>query len=170
MQALFTLDHIESAAAYTVFGNDTVNLAVSTAHAEGTYSLGFDKVNGTDNTIYAGAYRTLEPKDLSKFYSSDFVCWQIYVPDVQDVAYTFVRLGTDALNYNEWRYADTNLSAGRFTLCRSRIGDSYYVGVGMDESAITYMAIGVAFDAETNALANIRMDHVHILAGNLITT
>lgn len=161
------LDDCESTTGWTILGNDTENLAVSTVKVTGTYSLEFDKKDGTDNTIFAGAYKSVE-LDLSTTKLTDQICWECYVSDLTLVAYSFVRLGTDSGNYAEWRYDDSDHTAGMFTRACVKLGNVYIVGTGIDWRNVKYMVVGVAFDGVGNALANIRIDSV--LVQNTILT
>lgn len=149
---------------WTVFGNDTVNLAVASSHILGTKSIEFDKVDGAANQKYAGCYATIPSVDLSRFIASAQLQTAIYISNTVDVDYAFIRLGTDASNYNEWRIADASITgavwdplAVLLSACELTV-----TGVGWDMSAVTYVAIGVMFDLETDALADIRFDHLLI--------
>ena len=152
---------------WTVLGNDTVNLAWATNRWSGEYSLEFDKANGAANTVFACAYRTV---DLDLFdlgmWSFDKAFWQVYLSDLTNVAYTFARIGSSATNHIEWRCADSNLIAG-WSVATSNVGDAYLAGTGWDPHAITYLAVGVAFDAETNTLADIKFDHLGFAPNDL---
>ena len=159
----------DTATGWTAFGNDTTNLAASDKHILGTHSIEFDKVDGAANQKYAGCYCTVDV-DASRFMPSDVIESAVYVSANTNVDYGFVRLGTDASNYSEWRLADTSMTdgaAGHWSKFAKSIDDCEVtvVGTGWDMSAITYLAVGVMFDAETNALADIKFDHVYIVGG-----
>lgn len=145
--------------------NDCGNVEIATPSVLSSGSLNFDKLNGAGNTIYAIVYGT--PKFQSDllaypaFGPTAKIYWSINIPDLTNVANSFVRLGTSASNYVEWRFADTSHTAARFTLANANLAEGYPTGTG-NLRTVTYMQIGVTFDAETNALANILVDGVWI--------
>lgn len=153
---MLTLASATPRSEWSVLGNDTVNLTWTPLRLTGAAGLRFDKADGSDNTKIAGAARTVAAVDLARrIEPHDQVFWPMIVPDVTNVDYALLRIGTDASNCLEYRYADTSLTAGRWCLCRASIGEGRVVGVGADLSAVSYVAVGVAFDAEGNTLANI---------------
>jgi len=161
------IDNCESVADWTIFGDDTTNLATTTNHVSGTKSIEFDKANGGDNTKIAGADRALASLDLLShdpdqlFYN--FVAdVTIYQSDKTNIDYGFIRIGTDAANYAEYRFSDTYLVDGKFARMRTMLKNAFVTGTGCDWSAIDYLAVGVAFDAEANALADIAVDNISI--------
>lgn len=164
MADLYVLDEMETASDWTVLGNDTVNLAASTIRTRGTYSLEFDKANGTAGTVFAGAYRTVDFDFVSGqwWLPEDRICWLAYISDLTNVAYSFVRLGTSASHLAEWRMVDTSHTAARWTLCSAKLGDMYVTGNGWNMNNIDYMAVGVAFDGAANELADIKFDMVYL--------
>ena len=161
------LDTMESVTAWTVFGNDTINLATTTRRVRGDAAMEFDKVNGGANKIYAGASRTVA-FDLSGLDSLYDIAWHVYVGALTDVSYTFLRLGTDATNYVEYRYADASMTAAVFTYCHRPLYQfDAILGTCCDFSTITYMDVGVVFDAETDALADIAIDQIILVPAQL---
>lgn len=162
MDNILVLDEMESATGWTILGNDTENLEASVTHAWGTHALQFDKKNGTDNTTLGGAYRTVAFNLLDNWNPEDRICWLANLSDLTNVAYSFVRLGTSSSHYAEWRFVDSSHTAGRFTLCSEKLGNCYVTGNGCNWRNIEYMVVGVAFDAETNALANMEIDQVYL--------
>jgi len=152
-----------TATGWTVLGTDTVNLAASVTHVLGTASLEFDKVDGVANTIFAGASNTLTSAvNLSRFSSHDALEVAFYVSATTDVAYAFVRLGTDVSNYNEWRIDDASITPATWDVHQLPISacELTPVGNGWNPSAVAYCSIGVAFDDEADALADIKFDHL----------
>lgn len=149
------------ATGWTVLGTDTDNLAGSTTALLGAYALKFDKVDGSDNKKYAGAYRTID-EDLSRgvFLFRDRIVWLVEISDLTNVDYAFVRLGSSSSNYAEWRFADTSLTAERVCICQAQFGDAYLTGTGLDWRDVDYLAVGVQFDAAGDALADIRVHGV----------
>jgi hypothetical protein len=154
-------------------GNDTDNLTTGTVRLGGSGSLQFDKVDGAANTVFAGAYRTIDKTPLiSKFKPWDQVGISCEVSASTNVAYVFARVGADASNYVEWRWDDASLRAGIMTFLTTDFGSGAVTGTGWSEIDLEnvgnvydwdYLAVGVAFDAEGNALANIRLQRLGII-------
>lgn len=156
-------DSFDATTGWTALSDDTLNLATTTKHVQGTAALTFDKVNGTANTVFAGIQKTLSSVNLGEVSSHDLLQGAFYIPDITNVSYAFLRLGTNSSNYNEWRIPDTALTAATFLLGSQALGDVNYAGItgnGWNPAAITYIAVGVAFDAETNTLAGIIFDEI----------
>ena len=154
---------MDATTGWSALGNDTLNLATTKKHVLGTDALTFDKVNGAANTVFAGIQKTISSIDLGSIAPHDIIQTVIYIPDLSLVDYVFVRVGTDSSNYNEWRVPDASLIAATFETLALNIGDASHSGItgdGWVQSAITYIAVGVAFDAETNALAGIIFDEL----------
>lgn len=148
---------------WAVLGDDTVNLAVTNNRVRGLKALEFDKFNGGDNTKLAGAEKTIVSK-LDQFPPHYAITWYCFVSALTLVDYTFVRIGTDDANYVEYRFPDTSMTAGVFSFANVKLATfSAMAGTGADFSAITYVAAGVAFDAEGDALADIAIDRLAIL-------
>ena len=161
-----TLDDFESATGWAIIdgGDATENIAVSTVSVQGTYSLEFDKKNGTGIFI-GGAQKTYTAplaRDLKDAKPSDFICWSCYLSATTDVVNSFIRLGTDSSNYATWTYADSLHTAGMFTYCRMPFQQHMPTGTGIDRDKITYIAVGVTFDGEDDTLADIKFDDVHL--------
>jgi hypothetical protein len=157
------IDEMDVTTGWSALSNDTLNLATTTKHVLGTAALTFDKVDGADNTVFAAIEKTITSVDLGNPSPHDVIQTACYIPDLTDVSYVFIRLGTDSSNYNEWRIEDTALTAATYETLLFNIGDASYAGItgnGWDPSAVTYVAIGVAFDAETNTLAGIVFDEI----------
>lgn len=173
------LDRCNATAGWTELGNDTTNLATTTRCVNGAAALEFDKVDGAANTKLAGVYRTVDfnvnnNNGWSSVSAHDVLEWWVYVSAKTNVDYTFVRIGTDASNYVEFRYEDDEMTAGRFTHCAVPLGEySTLAGTGCNWTNIDYLAVGVAFDAETDALADIAIDSISIIpavwAGNSVS-
>lgn len=162
---------------WTVLGDDTTNFAASaiclTKAGGTTGSLEFDKANGTANTTYAGVYSAPSASVFPEIWDRPFCgagketviydVWDrigitFYVSATTAVAGGFIRMGLSASHYLEWRCTDT--TAGWNTVI-SKIGDCFLTGNGMTlEDRVTYFAVGVKFDAETDALADIKVDNI----------
>lgn len=156
-------DEMDVTTDWTVLGNDTINLATTKKHVLGTDALTFDKTDGGANTVFAGIQKTITSIDLGSIAPHDIIQTIVYIPDLNLVDYAFVRIGTDSTNYNEWRVPDTSLTDATFETLALNIGDASHAGItgdGWTSAAITYIAVGVAFDAEGNALAGIIFDEL----------
>ena len=161
----------DTATGWTALSNDTITIAAVDTHILGTHSIEFDKVDGADNEKFAGCSCTVAA-DASRFMPSDVIECAIYVSSNVDVDYAFIRMGTDVSNYTEWRLADASLTdgaGGHWSTVSIPIDgcELTVTGTGWDPSAITYLSVGVMFDLETDALADIKFDHVYIV-GSLI--
>ena len=154
----------EATTGWTALGNDTTGLATDLDHTDGTKSLEFDKVNGAANTAVAGIQKTLSSVDLTGYHNQSIIHWSLNVSTVADIDYAFIRLGTSASHYNEWRVADTAIAVG-WNLMAVTLGipsTTGNTGNGANFADIDYVVVGVVFDAETSTLADIRVDHVAI--------
>jgi len=173
---VYTIDSCDSAAGWSVLNDATTGngaldaLATDLNHVMGTASIEFNKVDGTDK-IRAGIQKTITAGDLSDYHNGGgYIHASIYIGDLTDVAHVFVRLGTDSSNYNEWRIDSMvgGWNAFRFMLMAPT--GSGNTGTGWNIAATTYVAIGVHFDAEDDALADIRVDHIVLNAGAQTTS
>ncbi len=160
------IEDFETVADWTILGNDTENIAASTASFYGTNCIEFDKKDGTDNTTIAAVYKTFTGRNtlnlFSRIRASDYMCWEANMKAGTNVTFTFVRIGEDASNYLEWRFAAGSLTATRWSRAAVRLGDCYVTGTGVDWSAVKYICVGYIFSAAGNTLANIDIDHLHI--------
>jgi len=165
VQAQLSLHNCDDKTDWTALSNDTTGIDVDLDHTEGSKSLEFDKVDGTDNTVFGGIQKTLTAVNIEQFMENNgFIMVSLNVSATTDISYCFIRLGTDASNYNEWRVDDDALSTGwqqiRYAFyAPSSAGN---LGNGMDAAVITYLALGCAFDAETDTLADIRVDNIAV--------
>lgn len=176
MNCGFMIDELNSATGFTVLGNDTVNLAAATTCLVGSASLEFDKVDGAANKKYAGAYKTIDKQfRVDQFKVTDRVGMIMYISSIAAVDYAFARVGTDVSNYVEWRFADTSITAGAFTFVDVDLCTGYVTGTGWSEAMsgngphdvevvnLDYLSVGVMFDAETDALADIKLQTLCII-------
>ena len=164
------LDSItDSATPWAALSNDTTTVALTDKHLTGTKAISFAKVNGAANTIFGCIAKTIpaislgDTKDQTVPGPRDMIRVAFYLSSITDVAYAFVRLGTDVDNYNEWRIADSAITAAEWKGADIPISSANYSGItgtGWNPKAITYIAVGVAFDAETNTLSGIVFDHL----------
>lgn len=161
------IDELSTVTGWTVLGNDTANLATTTNHVVGTLALKFDKVDGADNTVFAGAQKTLSglPDFNAYLKGNGFFLWSIYLSSITDVDYIFLRLGTNSSHYNEWRISGDDLGTGWSALRMPALSPDAVVGNGWDSASVTYIVIGVAFDAQDDTLADITVDHLALNTG-----
>jgi len=161
------LDELEEITGWTALNTDTTGITTNADHISGAASIEFDKVNGDANTIFAGIQKTIAATDLSLFHIHESIHLAINLSALTNVAYVFVRLGTDSSNYNEWRIQDDDLTTGwqvlKMTLGNASTAGS--TGNGWNPAVVTYAVVGVAFDAETNTLADIRVNHLSLHSG-----
>ncbi len=166
------IDALAATTGWAILGNDTANFATTTNHVIGATALEFDKVNGLANTKLAGIAKTLSTQPtLTSFLPDSVFEAAVYLSDVSDVDYVFMRLGTSAAAYSEWRIPDTTLSDG-WNIAQAtwgeRLTQAGQVGAGWDSTSVKWASIGVAFDAETDTLADIAVDYW--LARSVMTT
>ncbi|MCK4815309.1 hypothetical protein KA005_06030, partial [bacterium] len=161
----------EATTGWSVLGNDTTNLATTVNHVFGQYALEFDKVNGAANTKIACIQKTLTSINLKPYHvGSGFLLMSTYLSSLTNIDYIFLRLGTDSSNYNEWQVeADLLLEGWNLWACISA-HPKIIQGNGWIDTAVTYIAAGVAFDAETDTLADIAIDRIAYNTGLVTTT
>ncbi len=157
------IDACEATTGWTALGNDTTGLDTDLDHVLGAKSLEWDKVDGAANTIFGGIQKTISSVDLSFLVENGgSFGYSLNVSATTDLAYCFLRLGTDVSNYNEWRVDDSSLSADWNSLRFNADAPSSAgaMGAGWDATVVVYLALGCAFDLETSTLADLRVDHV----------
>jgi len=159
----FVIDDMEDKSLWAALSNDTTTLADSTNRLYGATCLSFAKVDGTDGSTHGGIGRTFASPIVlpERFGPQSKVTWLCYISSLSDVASAFLRLGTDASNYLSWTVADSALQAG-WNLCSGVIGNATVTGNGGALNAIGYVAVGVTFDAESDALAGILVDRLAV--------
>lgn len=168
-QRAATLQDCNDYTSVTALGNDTTNIANSTNHVFGTGAITFDKVNGAANTVYAGVQDTITSINISEIFEDGaFVALACYLPSLSNVVNVFMRVGTDSSNYNEWDWPVSDLEAATWMALRRPTNQpSNYAGNGWSTTAVTYVAFGVEFSSETNTLAGIIFDNVHLVGGRI---
>jgi len=167
-QHVIAPDEFEATAGWTVLGDDAISLATTTNHVCKTVALEFDKVDGSDDTTIAGIQKTITSIATCPYVESGgFALVPFYISSTAAVDYVFLRLGTDSSNYNEWRLSNDNdtfvagWNLGRMPLTTP----AAVVGNGISTVAVTYMVVGISFDAETDELADIAFDRVSLNSG-----
>lgn len=141
---------------WTVLGNDTINLVTEANHIIGTGSLEFDKTDGLANTVFCGIQKTID-LDLSRFGPNDELQAYVYVPNKANVVNAFIRLGTDSSNYNVWQLLNASITAATWQAFHVALASCVVAvtGNGWNPAAVTYAAVGLEFDLETRALADV---------------
>jgi len=136
------------------------NLATSLNHVLGTNSLEFDKVAGN---VLAYIEHAGIAVDASGFNPSDVLSLAFRLADLTDVVNVFIRLGTDATNYNEWILPVAEIEAAAWQIWTPTIGSQAgFLGNGADLSNIQYVAFGVEFTAVGDLLNDMLVDHIYL--------
>lgn len=162
------IDDCEVVPGWTALSNDTTGVETDLDHVMGAKSLEFDKVDGGDNLTVGGIQKTITALNLDFLVENGGAFgYSLNVSDTTDIDHCFLRLGTDASNYNEWRVEGTGLSVGwnslRFNTNAPATDGA--TGDGWAPSVVTFIALGCNFNLETDALADIRVDHVIVHVG-----
>jgi len=170
---MHVLDECDATTGWACINDDCSGLSTDLDHVLGTNSLEIDKVDGTANTIYAVMGKTLTSIDLSTLVENGgMFIYSLNVSATTDIAYCLIRMGTSASHYNEWRVDDSELVTGwqvlRFNVDTPDTAGN--TGNGWNPSAVTYAAVGCAFDLESSALADLRFDHIVAYAGQQTST
>jgi len=129
-------------------------LAVSTDHrGVGTKSLEFDKIAGN---VAAMISKTIASFDMNAYSTHAIGHMHVYISDLTEVDYVFVRMGTDSSNYWQWNFDGGLFSDGWNDMNTPITSPTSQTGAGLDLSGATWMAFGVVFDGVANTLADIR--------------
>ena len=155
-----SFDAFDAVGSWLILDDATENFTTTKKHALGSDALIFDKTDGS-GTFAAVIDQTISSVDLGDVSPHDLIQTIVYIPDLTDVAYVLIRLGTSDSAYNEWRIPDSALTAATFETLIFTLGNVSHAGItgnGWDPSAITYIAVGVQFDGEDDALVGIIFD------------
>jgi len=164
------LDNMDATTDWSVLGNDTTGLATTTNHVVGTAALTFNKVDGAANTTRAGIQKTITARNCSLYSSEDVISVGCLIPDLTDVASIFIRLGTSSSHYNEWVIDDSVLTTNAWMTAGVQLGQvSSVTGNGWNPASVTYVVVGVNFDAEANTLAGIIFDNIGVHTAASVT-
>jgi hypothetical protein len=166
-------DNMEATTGWTALDGDTANIATTTSHVLGTLAITFDKLNTAANNTLALIEKTVPSTDLGDVSPHDIIQTIFYASSTADIDKVVVRLGTDSSNYNEWDIPGENLTQGDFEVLAFVIGDASFAnsaGNGWDQTAITYIAVGVRFNAENNTLSGIIFDQLSYHTNQHTTT
>lgn len=155
-------DALDAVGDWLILDDATENFTTTKKHVLGTDALIFDKTDGS-GTFAAVIDQIISSTDIGSPSPHDLIQTVVYIPDLTDVAYVFVRLGTSDSAYNEWQIPDTDLTAATFETLVFNIGDADHLAItgdGWNPSAITYIALGVQFDGEDDDLIGIIFDEL----------
>ena len=173
-QRAIDIDNCNATTDWSALNNDTINIAVSANHVFGTGALTFDKTNGAANTIYGCIQKTITEMNVAEiFEAGGFVGLSMYLSSLTNVVGVFIRLGTDASNYNSWFWPVDALTAASWMNLRTAAAQPNYArsaGNGWNPASIKYVAVGVEFSGETNTLSGIVVDHLHLVKGRVTST
>ncbi len=166
------LGDFDSIAGWTAYNNDTTGVETEIIHCLGTASVEFDKVDGLANTRYSGVCKTLSPAvDCSRFTANDKLYTAFYVSGIGNITHAYIRIGTDVTNYSEWRLlVALPIVAGVWHVWAPALNEAVLAGQGgngWDQSAVTYIQVGMYHDAAADLLADIRFDHLFIATAQL---
>jgi hypothetical protein len=145
---------------------DAANLADDANHITGAVSVLWDKTGGTN--VSSGVEDTITSMDLSAFSPSDYVMVTVYIPDLVDVDSVGLILGTDPGNYGRWEWPDTDLVAGAWNVLIAPVSGGEMLGLGWDQSAITWLAFEVIFDNAADTLNAMMIDQISIISAESI--
>ncbi len=161
----FYIDRCDSATGWTAKNTDTINVALSTSKVFGAGSISFDKVDSAANDTAAMVETTYEAGTVSAIQNwlpHDKIGFGLYLSDLTAVVSAFVRIGTDSSNYLTYTVLKAAMTAGQYGIHLASLGNATVTGTGVGLRDITYIALGVNFSLETDALANIRFDGVYL--------
>ena len=144
---------------------DVAGIATTTTHVpheDKLLSITFDKSGAT--VTEGGIAKTLSSAvNASDFEATSLICYNIYLSSIANVSYTFIRIGTSASHYTEYRASVNNLTAATFNrIVHQNHQFTSQTGNGCNLSAITYIAIGVVMGAAANTLAGIIVDYANL--------
>ena len=147
-----------------VLAADTIaTTANHVPHEDKTASTSFNKIAGN---VIGGIQDTITAVDASAFEGQTLMCWQVWLSSYADIDYLWLRVGTDASNYTEWRVTDVaDFQASRFERIQAEQHQLFAnTGNGADFSAITYVAAGVATSLAADTLSGIVIDYINMLS------
>ena len=139
---------------WSALSDETTAIASSTNHVTGTTAVSFDKVANGDNVAAGAIVKTVVYDDIFHLWRpQDYINWLFYLSVKTYTANAFIRLGTDASNYNEWIYLDASMTAARWNICQARLGNCVVsVGNGWNPSNVDYLVVGTYFDGADDTL------------------
>ena len=152
---------LESGQDYSVYtaGTDVANIAASTSHISGQYSIEFDKTGATVNA--ALITKELGGEDLNDFAVDGAVTFGAYLSTLTNVAYLTVRLKEDASNYLEWALRPSRTG---WTQHRISTLNGAQTGTGINWRKVNQLEVGVVMAAAGNTINNVRFDNIEFQA------
>lgn len=158
-----TIDPCENHATWTALNVASTNKGNSINHIWGVTSVTIDKA--ADGAITTGGCFKVPPQaiNLRRHGPMASVRWSLYIPLLTGVNYAFLRLGTDATNYIEWRIPAGKLTTGWNPFEVLVAAPSNYLNNGWDPTAVTYVAWGLEFALAATALAGILCDNISVV-------
>lgn len=164
------IDNFSDHTSWAAVNDDTTSVAdEATNYIAGGSSTSFAKANGTANTTYALISKSITAVNfLNGITGSAFLQFVVYIPDTTNVTNAVIRLGTDSSNYGEW-LADTTDAVNGWNMFRVALTQlTSATGTGWSGSAVTYVAVGLQFGAESDTLAGIVADALIFNGGNVV--
>ena len=154
---------------HTLFAavNDATTIANQTSHITGTSAVKWAKA-GTH--VNSGITDTFPSLDLSGFGPNDYVSVCVNVTDISEIATLVLRLGTDASNYTEFQWDDSELTTGWQVLSKKLYDFESVTGTGIQPAAVTYGSLYFIFDGAANTLVDITVDHLSYITAEAIAT
>lgn len=177
---LYIFDFFQSLTGWTAIDTDTTNLALNNNHitpdptgVTAGKSISFDKVDTAANNTYSLIQKTITAVNLFNATSaSPFLQFLVYIPDTTNVISAVLRVGTDSSNYNEWNLLTTDgLVSASWNRVRLDVTEpTSFVGNGWNPLSVTYLAVGLKFNLQTNTLAGILVDSIAAIGGTTSDT
>lgn len=164
----FLIEGFESLTGFT-YSTDVTNASLSTEHrGRGNYSISFDKSGTTE--AFALIQKTITPVNLSTICGHYYINYSIKIPDITDIAYVFVALGSSISDCIYWQKDVIDLIAGWNNLYTSLQSPDGQIGVGIDFSNVTWIGIFIGFNAAANTLSGIKVDNVQLHSIEIVGT
>lgn len=165
------IDEMNDASSWTKDGTGVTATPADDAtafvpHEDITKSIKFSKSSANGDGFLA---KTIDSLDLSAWGGAFVLEASVKHADYADMTYFYIRMGTDASNYHEWRTLTAELTAAIWQPLNWGPSEAYQTGTGCDMSAITYLAVGVEMDG-TQALADINVGEIRIYSAPHTTT
>lgn len=151
-------------AGWVVLNVDCTTLAATNLCIAEAAAISYAKINGAANATTSGIYLAAQSLDLTDASPLDEIVWYLHVTDLTNIAYSFIRLGDDqGTNYVEYRFDDSDLRANQFTCCHVPLYQ-YVASAGTfcNFDNVVCITVGVEFDNQANALADITVDQICI--------
>ena len=155
------LANFDDLANWTVKNTDTINMGLDTKHITGINSIKFDKADtaaGDTEALIQNNFNNFI--DASRMLPSQMIFSIFYISSLANVVNSFIRIGSDNSNYNQWTWPSELLKANKWNILTKEIKESDFtdVGNGWLQTTISYIALGVTFKLQTDTLTAIRFD------------